>query len=69
MTPAELGGVLSDVLIRTIAGELEPGVANAAANISRALIAVREATEIEARLDALEEALEVQGTTHRRYSV
>ena len=68
MTPAELGGVLSAVLRQTIAGELETGVANAAANISRAMITVREATETEARLDALEEAVEVRSTTHRRYS-
>ena len=58
MTPAELSGVLSDTLRRTLAGELEPGVANAAANISRALLAVREATEVEDRLAALEAASE-----------
>jgi len=57
MTPAELGGVLSDVLRRTIAGELEPGVATAAASLSRAMLTVKEATETEERLNSLEEAI------------
>lgn len=54
LTPLELQGVLGRVLQDVIAGEIEPGVANAAANVSRALVAVREATELEERVVELE---------------
>jgi len=40
-----------------IAGQTEPGVANAAANLARAIVAVREASEVEERIEALESAL------------
>jgi len=66
MTPAELNGVLSDTLRRTLAGGIEPGVANAAASLSRAMIAVREATETEERLEALEKAAEDHGRHNGR---
>ena len=37
-----------------LAGKIEPGVGNAVANLARAAVAVREATELEARLAELE---------------
>ena len=56
LTPADLQGVLGRTLRGLIAGKVEPGVANAAANLGRAIVAVREATELEERLTALEAA-------------
>jgi len=61
LTPGDIQGILGDTLRAVISGSTEPGVGNAAANIARALVAVREATELEARLTALEAA-----DTHRR---
>jgi len=49
-------GLLSVALRDVIDGKLEPGIANAAANLGRAIVAVREATEVEARIAALEVA-------------
>ena len=56
MTPAEISGLLSLTLTRVIAGQTEPGVGNAAANIARAIIAVVEANAVEERLSLLEAA-------------
>ena len=56
LEPADLQGLLGATLRGVIAGRLEPGIGNAAANIARALIAIREATDLEARLTALEAA-------------
>jgi hypothetical protein len=55
MTPLELRGVLGVVLTDVIAGKLEPGVGNAAANIARAMVSIQETQELEERLSALEE--------------
>lgn len=54
LSPVELQGVLSQAIRDVLAGTLEPGPANAAAALSRALVAIREATETEERLAALE---------------
>jgi len=54
LEPGDIQGLLGATLRAVIAGRLEPGIGNAAANIARALIAVREASEIETRLTALE---------------
>ena len=63
LEPSDIQGILGDTLRAVIAGTLEPGVGNAAANIARVLIAVREATEIETRLTALEMA-DTHGRRH-----
>ncbi len=55
LTPAVLQGLLGRTLRDVIAGRVEPGVANAAANLGRAIVAVRQATELEQRLTELEE--------------
>ena len=55
LTPAALQGLLGRTLRDLLAGKAEPGVANAAANLGRAIVAVREATEVEARLAELEQ--------------
>jgi hypothetical protein len=54
MGPAELQGALASVLQGVIAGEVAPGVGSAAAAIARAIVSIREATEIDERLAALE---------------
>jgi hypothetical protein len=54
LTPQELSGLLGKALQDVLDGKVEPGPVNAAANIARALLAVREATETEERLTALE---------------
>jgi len=56
LTPAELQGFIGLALRGVIAGEIEPGVANAVATLARAAVVVREATELEDRLAALEAA-------------
>ena len=56
MGPAELQILLGAVLRDVVAGRVEPGVANAAAALGRALVTVTEASDIEKRLTALEEA-------------
>ena len=61
LTPAEVQGLLGLTLRGVLAGTVEPGVANAAANLGRAIVAVREATTLEERLAALEAAAEAGG--------
>ncbi len=55
MTPAELRGLLGTVLKAVVAGQLEPGVGNAAANIARAMTTIQEAQEFEERIATLEQ--------------
>jgi len=54
LTAAELQGCVSAALKGVLAGKIEPGVGNAVANLARAAVAVREATELEERLTELE---------------
>jgi len=63
LTPDEVQGLLAKALRDVLAGALEPGRANAAANLARALMAVREAATLEARLQALEDI--VSGRSRR----
>jgi len=56
MTLADLRSVLSATIGAVVAGRIEPGVANAAANLGRAMIAATEASELERRLGELEAA-------------
>jgi len=54
LSPADLQSILGGVLRDVVEGRLEPGVATAAATVSRALVAIRQAVELEARLAELE---------------
>jgi len=63
LTPAELQGFIGLALRGVLAGRIEPGVANAVATLARAAVAVREATEVEERLTALETA-DTHGRRH-----
>jgi hypothetical protein len=54
MTDAEVLAWLGVVFTRTIAGAMPPGVATAAAAAAKAMVAVRQASEWEARLAELE---------------
>jgi hypothetical protein len=56
LSPVEIQGLLSKALRDVLAGNLEPGIANAAAGLSRALVTIREATTLEERISALEQA-------------
>jgi len=47
LAPSEVSGLLSVALKGVLGGRIEPGIANAAANVARALVAVREAGEVE----------------------
>ncbi len=60
LAPAEVQAILGRVLKDVVGGKIEPGVATAAAGVARALIAVREATEVEERLAALEAAAGIE---------
>jgi hypothetical protein len=65
LTPADLQGLLGATLRGVLAGRIEPGVGTAAAGIARVLLAVREATDVETRLAALEEQAARQGQKGR----
>jgi len=56
-------GLLSVALRGVLTGRLEPGIANAAANLGRAIVAVRESTETEARIASLEAAAGISERT------
>ncbi len=54
----EVAGLLSLALRGVLSGRIEPGVGNAVASLARALTHVHEATEVEDRIAALEQAAE-----------
>jgi hypothetical protein len=56
LTAAEIQGVLAKALRQVLSGDLEPGRANAAATIARALLAAKQVSDLEDRLTALESA-------------
>ncbi len=55
MTAAELQGLVGTVLRGVIGGEVEPAVGNCVANLSRSLLELRKGTELERRIDELEQ--------------
>jgi len=60
LTPQEIGGLLGKALRDVLSGKAEAGVVNAAANVARAIVAVREATaldELAAEVETLKTAL------------
>ncbi len=63
LTLHEVQGLLSFTLKATLAGRIEPGVANAVANVARTMTTVAQAGEVEERLRELEA---VAGLTDRR---
>ncbi len=56
LTLPEVQGLLSVALKGVLSGRIEPGIANASANVARAIAAVAQAGEMEERLRDLEEA-------------
>jgi hypothetical protein len=56
LSPLELQGLLSKAIRDVLSGKLEPGPANAAGGLARALVSIREASGLEERLAALEQA-------------
>jgi hypothetical protein len=57
LTPGQLQAVISKALTDVLSGELEPGRANAAAALSRSLITIKEAVDVDVRLAELERRL------------
>lgn len=56
LTPQEIEGVLSTVLVRVAAQQLHPAIGSSVAAIAKALIAVKDASSVAERLKRLEEA-------------
>jgi hypothetical protein len=56
LSPPELAGLIGMTIRAVLAGKKPPAVGSAIANLARAAVAVREATETDERLAALEEA-------------
>ncbi len=65
LTTTELAAWLSAAFKSTLTGRLEPRVATACATIARTLLEIRTQTELEQRLEALEQ--QVSTTTDRRW--
>lgn len=68
LSPVELQGLLSVTLKGLLAGRIEPGVANAAASLGRAMVTVRESTSLDERFAAIEERLEAAMELYGRKS-
>lgn len=51
---AEVDRAMCKALVDVLAGELEPGIATAAASIARTITAVRQVADLETRITALE---------------
>jgi hypothetical protein len=56
LSPKELQGVIAVTLKAVLAERKSPAIGSAIASLARAAVAVREATDLEDRLDALEAA-------------
>ncbi|MDP9470566.1 MAG: hypothetical protein M3Q71_07850 [Chloroflexota bacterium] len=54
LTLQEVQGLLSVALKGVLAGRIEPGIANASANLARAIAAVTQVAELDARIRELE---------------
>jgi|SRR5215211_6613670 len=65
LTPNELQGILGVTIKAVLAGAKPPGIGQAVAALARAAMSVREQSEIETRLAALEEAT---GQSGRRFA-
>ncbi len=57
----EVQAFLSYTLKATLAGKVEPGVANAVANVARTMTTVVQAGQMEERIRTLEEAAQIGG--------
>jgi len=68
MESDELTAWLAVVFRRLVKGDLEPQIATATANLARTMLAVREASEIETRLAALEKAVDGQRMSNGRFT-
>ena len=64
MTISDIDGLLCKSLIQVSEGKLEPGPANAMAGLAKAITGIRQAGELERRLEELEQAAGI-GTMRR----
>jgi hypothetical protein len=60
LSPTELQGLLSKAIKDVLAGKIDPGPLNAAANAARAIASLRETGDVEQRLEQLEQALNME---------
>ena len=65
MTPAELEGIIAVTLKAVLSGHKSPAIGSAIASLCRAAVAVRETTELEARLTILEDRIARLGGERR----
>ena len=61
LTPEQLQGLLGLTLKAVLNESKSPAIGNAVGSLARAIVAVREATDLEARLAALEAAAGIDG--------
>lgn len=66
LTMSEIGGLLSRTLTKLETGDIQPNVATAMAGVAKALVAIRDAGEIEERLTELEARLGIVDIDRRR---
>ncbi|HEV2128687.1 MAG TPA: hypothetical protein VGR22_08725 [Thermomicrobiales bacterium] len=62
----DIDGMLCLTLKGVLAGKIEPGVANAAATVAKTIQGIRTTTDLQERLEAIEEALD--RADRRRYA-
>jgi len=60
MDPIDVNGLLSDCLLKVAAGEMDPGVGQAVASMSRALMAVQETSLLAEQVQELERAAGIE---------
>ncbi len=56
MTIDDLDALLCSALVKVAGGRIEPGVGSAMATIAKTVVAIRQASELERRLEELERA-------------
>ena len=56
LTINDLDGLLCRALVQVAAGKMEPGVGSSMAGIAKTVVAIRQASELERRLEELERA-------------
>lgn len=61
MELAEIDAALCTALLNVLSGDLEPGIATAAASVARTVSAIRAASDLETRIAALEARVETHG--------
>jgi hypothetical protein len=64
LTIGDVDGLLCRALVQVAGGRMEPGIGNSLANISKAIVGIRQSADFERRLEQLEQAAGI-GTVRR----